>query len=220
MSRDLGHLREHYVAGTLRRADLAADPIAQFERWWDEWLAADRYDPAACVLATADAHGRPSARFVLCREYDAHGFVIYTNLESRKAADLTANPVASLVFGWLDQDRQVRVEGEASLLDDATVDAYWASRPRGSQLGAWASSQSAVIDGRESIEARLAEAEARYGAGDDGPAVPRPPYWGGYRVSIGRMEFWQGRPDRLHDRFAYRRDASVDGGWVIERLCP
>jgi pyridoxamine 5'-phosphate oxidase len=128
--------------------------------------------------------------------------------------------VASLVFGWLDQDRQVRVEGEASLLDDATVDAYWASRPRGSQLGAWASSQSAVIDGRESIEARLAEAEARYGAGDDGPAVPRPPYWGGYRVSIGRMEFWQGRPDRLHDRFAYRRDASVDGGWVIERLCP
>lgn len=220
MSRDLGHLREHYVAGTLRRDDLAADPIAQFERWWDEWLAADRYDPAACVLATADADGRPSARFVLCREFDADGFVIYTNLESRKAADLAANPHASLVFGWLDQDRQVRVEGDAALLDDATVDAYWSSRPRGSQLGAWASSQSAVIEGRTTIEARLAEAEARYGAGDDGPPVPRPPYWGGYRVSIERVEFWQGRPDRLHDRFAYRRDESVPGGWAVERLSP
>ncbi len=220
MSRDLGHLRERYVAGTLRRADLAADPIAQFERWWDEWLAADRYDPAACVLATADADGRPSARFVLCREFDDRGFVIYTNLESRKAGDLAANPHASLVFGWLDQDRQVRVEGTASLLDDATVDAYWSSRPRGSQLGAWASAQSTVVPDRAAIEDALAAAEARYGPGDEGPPVPRPPYWGGYRVSIERMEFWQGRPDRLHDRFAYRRDASAPGGWSVERLSP
>lgn len=220
MTRDLGHLREHYGAGTLRRADLAADPIAQFERWWDEWLAADRYDPAACVLATADADGRPSARYVLCREFDADGFVFYTNLASRKAGDLAANPQASLVFGWLDQDRQVRVEGEASALDDATVDAYWSSRPRGSQLGAWASVQSAVIPDRSAIDARLAEVEARYGVAADGPPVPRPPAWGGYRVSIDRMEFWQGRPDRLHDRFAYRRDPSVPGAWVIERLSP
>ena len=157
---------------------------------------------------------------MLCREFDAHGFVLYTNLESRKAADLAANPQASLVFGWLDQDRQVRVEGSAAPLDDATVDAYWSSRPRGSQLGAWASTQSAVVPDRAAIEARLADAEARFGAGDEGPAVPRPPYWGGYRVSIERMEFWQGRPDRLHDRFAYRRDASAPGGWSVERLSP
>lgn len=217
MSRDLSRLRETYQHAGLRRADLADDPIVQFERWWDAWAATDPYDPAACVLATADGDGRPSARFVLCRTFDADGFVLYTNQESRKAFDLDANPRASLVFGWLEVARQVRIEGPVSVVDDATADAYWASRPRGSRIGAWSSNQSEVVSGREELEQRRAEAEARFGVSDDGHPIERPPYWGGYRVGIERIEFWQGQPDRLHDRFEYRRERD---GWRIDRLSP
>ena len=217
MGRDLSELRESYQRQGLRRADLAPDPIAQFERWWDEWAATDPYDAAACVLATADDHGHPTARWVLCREFDHSGFTIYTNQHSHKGRDLAIHPWASLVFGWLELARQVRVEGPVSVVDDATADAYWATRPRGSQIGAWASAQSEPVDGRDDLDRQTAEVEARFGAGDDGPPIPRPPHWGGYRVALDRVEFWQGQPNRLHDRFEYRR---VDDAWDIRRLSP
>lgn len=220
MSRDLGHFRENYDHGVLRRADLAPDPIAQFERWWDAWMAKPRYDAAACVLATASASGVPAARYVLCRGFDNTGFEIYTNKESRKAQDLADNPQAALVFGWLEDDRQVRVEGPVTHIDEATADAYWASRPRGSQLGGWASDQSEVLVDRAELDRHRAEAAVRFGGEETGDPVPRPPHWGGYRVGVDRMEFWQGRPSRLHDRFSYRRDPNEPTGWVVDRLSP
>lgn len=215
--RDLTGLRESYQRAGLRRADLAPDPLAQFATWWDAWVATDPYDPAACVLATVDADGQPSARYLLCRQFGADGFVVYTNQRSRKARDLAANPRASLVFGWLDFARQVRIEGPVTPVADAEADAYWAARPRGHQLGAWASAQSEPVAGRDELDRREAEAIERFGLDEDGPAVPRPPHWGGYRVGIERMEFWQGQPDRLHDRFEYRRSSD---GWTITRLAP
>lgn len=217
MSRDLSHLREQYERAGLRRADLAADPLDQFERWWDQWLATDPYDAAACVLATVGADGRPSARYLLCRGVDATGFVIYTNQSSRKGRDLAAHPHAALTFGWLELSRQVRIEGPVSRVDDAEADAYWATRPRGSQLGAWASDQSEVISGRDELDRHQTDAEARFGPGDVGDPIPRPPNWGGYRIGVDRAEFWQGQPNRLHDRFEYRRIAA---GWEINRLSP
>ncbi len=220
MSRDLGSFRESYERGVLRRADLPDDPLVLFERWWDEWGSVPRYDPAACVLATADGNGVPSARYVLCRAFDAHGFELYTNKESRKARDLQANPRASLVFGWLEDDHQVRVEGPVRSIDDEAADAYWATRPRGSQLGGWASDQSEVLADRAELERHLADAVERFGLADDGDPIPRPPHWGGYRVGIDRIEFWQGRPDRLHDRFEYRCDPHRPGGWAVSRLSP
>lgn len=217
--RDLTSLRESYQRAGLRRADLDPDPILQFERWWDEWAATEPYDPAACVLATADEAGRPSARFVLCRTVDERGFVVYTNQRSRKGRELAANPWASLTFGWLELARQVRVEGSVTMVSDDEADAYWTSRPRGSQLGAWASDQSEVVADRAELDARTAEAEQRFGV--DGPdPVPRPEWWGGYRVAVERMELWQGQPNRLHDRFEYRRDPDAPTGWSIDRLAP
>lgn len=220
MSPDLGHFREHYDRSVLRRADLAADPVEQFGVWFDAWMADPRYDAAACVLATADRDGRPSARYVLCRQFDADGFVIYTNLESRKGQDLRDNPRAALVFGWLEQNRQVRIEGPVAPVADEEADAYWASRPRGSQLGGWASDQSEVVQDRAELEARRAEAVARFGDDDGDAPVPRPPYWSGLRIAVEEMEFWQGRPDRLHDRFRYRRAVDEPTGWTIDRLAP
>lgn len=215
--RDLSHLRESYQRTGLRRADLASDPVAQFETWWDEWSATDPYDPAACVLATVDASGQPAARFLLCREFGPDGFVVYTNQQSRKAQDIEANPKASLLFGWLELARQVRIEGPVTKVSDEAADAYWATRPRGSQIGGWASAQSTPVADRAELDQLLADAEIRFGADDDDPPVPRPPHWGGYRVAIERMEFWQGQPDRLHDRFEYRR---TPDGWKISRLSP
>lgn len=219
MGRDLGHFREQYEHAALRRADLAADPIDQFERWWDEWMGADRFDASACVLATASADGAPSARYVLCRHFGSQGFDVYTNLESRKGREVGVNPRASLVFGWLSQNRQVRVEGPVTSVLDDTADAYWDSRPRGSRLGAWASDQSRPVSGRVDLERRFGEAVHRFGAEESDGPVPRPPHWGGLRVGIDRIEFWQGRPDRLHDRFEYVRDP-IDGSWLINRLAP
>ena len=217
----MSHLREQYRKRGLRRVDLAADPITQFERWWDEWIEADPYDAAACVLATADEDGRPAARYVLCRGVDDRGLVFYTNQHSAKARQLAVNPRAALVFGWLEVGRQVRIEGPVSQVDRGEADVYWATRPRGSQIAAWASDQSAALVDRRELDTQFADAVARFGGDPEGgPPIVRPPHWGGFRVAVERAEFWQGSTDRLHDRFVYRRSLSDPRTWVIDRLAP
>ena len=198
----------------LSEADLAPDPFAQFQAWFDTALAAGLPEPNAMTLDTATPDGRPSARMVLIKGVDPRGFVFYTNYESRKGRELEANPWAALVFYWPELERQIRIEGRVERVAAEESDAYFASRPLGSRLGAWASPQSQVIPGRDVLEARLRDLEARFASGD----VPRPPHWGGYRVVPEAVEFWQGRPSRLHDRLRYTRQA--DGRWAIERLAP
>ncbi len=198
----------------LRRQNLAADPLQQFLRWYHEAEQAGLRYPNAMAVATASADGRPSVRMVLLRQVDERGFVFYTNLESRKGREIAENPRAALLFYWEPLERQVRVEGSVELVSAEEADDYFASRPYGSQISAWASRQSQPIASREELERRHEEYAHRFPEG----AVPRPPYWSGYRVVPDAYEFWQGRPDRLHDRFRYERRA--DGGWVIVRLQP
>jgi len=207
----LARLREEYTGSGLRESD--PDPIEQFRGWFEEALAAELHEPNAMTLATATPGGSPSARMVLLKGFDERGFVFYTNYEGRKAEELEANPRAALVLYWGELRRQVRVEGGVSRLPDAESDAYFAGRPRGSQLGAWASEQSRPVSDRGVLEQRLRELEANY----EGHDVPRPPFWGGYRVEPETIEFWQGRENRLHDRLVYRRS---DGQWRRERLQP
>lgn len=199
---------------TLTEADLLDDPIALFRRWFDEAVAAELPEVNAMTLATADRDGRPSARTVLLKGVDGRGFEFFTNYESRKARELDANPHAALVFLWAPLHRQVRVTGDVTRLTAAESDAYFATRPRGSQLGAWASAQSRPIADRDELDGRWRRLEREYA----GREVPRPPHWGGYRVVPREIEFWQGRANRMHDRFAYTRAA--DGGWRRERLQP
>ncbi|HXP63737.1 MAG TPA: pyridoxamine 5'-phosphate oxidase [Dongiaceae bacterium] len=233
----LAELRREYSLGELRREALEPDPIAQFKKWFDQATGArasgrvrqllirlykslllisgaEPMDLNAMILATADKLGRPSARVVLLKGVDERGFIFYTNFQSRKGQELAENPHAALVFYWAGQERQATVAGEVRKLPQAESEAYFRSRPRGSRLAAWASHQGEVLADRAALEARWKEYDARY----SGQEVPMPPYWGGYVLAPARIEFWQGRPNRLHDRFRYSRQPGET--WLIERLDP
>ncbi|TVQ34667.1 MAG: pyridoxamine 5'-phosphate oxidase [Geminicoccaceae bacterium] len=210
---DPAGLRRDYQLGALSEEAIGDDPFRLFDDWWQDALHGGLVEPNAMTLATVDAAGRPSARVVLLKAYDHHGFVWYTNYDSRKAHDLAANPHAALLF-WFDKlERQVRVEGTVEKVSPAVADAYFHSRPRGSQIGAWASPQSQPIADRAALDALQAATEARFG---DGP-IPRPPHWGGFRLEPVAMEFWQGGRSRLHDRFRFARESE---GWRRQRLAP
>lgn len=208
----IADLRKEYTRRGLDEAEAGDDPFEQFRLWFDQALAAGVPEPNAMTLATIAADGRPSARVVLLKGFDRRGFVFYTNYRSRKASDLAATGVAALVFFWPELERQIRIEGSVEQAAAAESDAYFASRPLGSRWGAWASPQSQVIAARETLDQRLAEIQERW---DDDP--PRPPHWGGYRVLPDTLEFWQGRPSRLHDRLRYRLQGDA---WIRERLAP
>jgi pyridoxamine 5'-phosphate oxidase len=214
VDRDLSALRQDYAAGGLDESDLAPDPHAMFERWYDDAVRAELYEPNAMVVATATPDGAPSSRFVLLKSFGPEGFVFYTNAASRKGEELALNPAIALLFPWHPLERQVRVEGTAVALSRAEVDAYFAVRPRGSRLGAWASHQSTVVAGREELADAYREAEQRFAGVEE---IPTPEEWGGYRVVPESVEFWQGRSGRMHDRLVYRRDGA---GWRTERLAP
>ena len=214
MSLYLSGLRKEYRRERLDEVTAAIDPLSMFEEWFAEAAESGLVEPNAMTLATATPEGKPSARVVLLKDFDATGFSFFTNYASRKGEEMAANPFAALTFWWGPLERQIRIEGRVEKLDADESDAYFASRPQGSRLGAWVSHQSAVIPDRAVLEARLADLEAQYG--DEAP--PRPPYWGGYRVIPAVYEFWQGGLHRLHDRLRYtRRD---DGTWDLARLSP
>lgn len=213
MDSTLAAMRQEYTAKGLVEEDLASDPIAQFGHWFETAKRAGVYEPNAMTLATVGADGQPSARMVLLKIVDERGLVFFTNLQSRKAREMAAGGRAALLFWWGPLERQVRFEGRIERASEAEADHYFASRPRGSQLGAWASEQSTVIAGREVLE----EAERRHRERFEGGDVPRPPSWGGFRLVPEQVEFWQGRQNRLHDRLRYTRAGT---GWRIERLAP
>ncbi|HEX2174620.1 MAG TPA: pyridoxamine 5'-phosphate oxidase [Nocardioidaceae bacterium] len=206
--------RREYTSGGLDEADLADDPDVQLARWLTEARIAGLPEPNAMVLSTVAADGTPSSRMVLLKGLDGGGLVFYTNYESRKSRDLDADPRCCLLFPWQPLQRQVRVEGVARRLSTEVSDRYFATRPRGAQVGAWASPQSSVVADRAALEESYAAAAARW---RDSEPVPRPERWGGFVVDPVAMEFWQGRPDRMHDRLLYRR---ADDGWAVERLAP
>jgi pyridoxamine 5'-phosphate oxidase len=211
---DLAAVREEYARSGLTESDLAPDPITMFRRWFDDAVAAGLHEPNAVVVATADPGARPAARLVLLKGLSDDGFVFFTNTRSRKGEELAANPACALLFPWHPLERQVRVDGTAAPLSADAVAAYFASRPRGSQLGAWASHQSREVTGRDELTAAYDEAAARY---PEPEPVPVPSEWGGYVVRPHAVEFWQGRPGRMHDRLVYRR---TDDGWSTVRLAP
>ncbi|MBX9243957.1 pyridoxamine 5'-phosphate oxidase [Actinotalea ferrariae] len=210
----LAALRRSYERSRLLEADLAPDPFTQFQRWFDEAVEAGLTEPNAMVLATAAPDGTPSARTVLLKGFDERGFVLFTNHGSRKGREMLANPRASLTFPWFEMDRQVVVCGDVEQVEREVAAEYFASRPHGSRIGAWASEQSSVVPDRATLDERFAELSRRWPEGTD---VPLPPHWGGFRVVPGTVELWQGRASRLHDRLRYRRDG---GAWVVERLAP
>jgi pyridoxamine 5'-phosphate oxidase len=212
--RDPAASRYEHIGRGLRRSDLHRNPIKQFGNWFTAAIEAGIHDVNAMSLATADHDARPSVRIVLLKSFDQDGFVFFTNYESTKGKQLEVNPYAALGFYWIELDRQIRISGKVERTSREESQAYFHSRPVGSQLSAWASHQSEVIDGRRVLDARMAKMTERFG---DKP-IPLPPHWGGYRLRPDKIEFWQGRSDRLHDRFRYTRQ--VDGSWQIDRLAP
>ena len=209
----ISSIRKDYQLRSLCESDVHASPVLQFSQWWDEAMASEIDEVNAMTLSTITAAGRPSARIVLLKGFDEKGFVFYTNYESNKGQQLNAYPYASLVFFWKELERQVRVEGRCERVSSAESDEYFYSRPLGSKLGAWASPQSKIIEGREILDKNAAALLEQYASGE----VPRPLHWGGYRVVADTVEFWQGRNNRLHDRIKY---SHLDGAWTIERLAP
>ncbi len=213
---DLETRRAEYGQVALDVADVDPDPLVQVGRWLAEWAEVAPNEPGAVVLATAGADGRPSARTVLLRGLDERGCTFFTSYESRKGADLAARPHGALLFSWVPVLRQVHLRGPVAPVARSESEAYFATRPRGSQLAAWASHQSSELADRAELEARFAEAELRFAGGE----VPCPPYWGGYRLVPDEVELWQGRPNRMHDRLRYERDAATPSGWRLVRLSP
>jgi pyridoxamine 5'-phosphate oxidase len=209
----IADIRRDYMKATLSEDKVEKEPFSQFGIWWDEALRAEIDEVNAMTLATVSAGDRPSARIVLLKGYDSKGFVFYTNYQSRKGRDLEMYPQASLLFFWKELERQVRIDGPCEKVSEAESDEYFLSRPEGSRIGAWASPQSQVIASRDVLDQQIIALENRF----QGMSIPRPPHWGGYRVKPDQVEFWQGRPSRLHDRILYTRTAT---GWQINRLAP
>ena len=210
---DVSDLRRSITGGKLERADLLDDPVDQFERWFRQACDAIKLDPNAMCLATVDARGQPSSRTVLLKYFDHGGYVFFTNLSSKKALDIAQNPRVSLLFFWPELARQIRIDGKAEPIPTRETFKYFMTRPRGSQIGAWVSAQSSIIHSRSLLEAKFDELKRKFGNGE----VPLPSFWGGYRVVADEYEFWQGRSNRLHDRFRY---TPGEDAWHIERLCP
>lgn len=214
MNESIAAIRQDYRLRSLDEADMAADPVTQFDRWWQDAIHSQLEEVNAMTLATVTSEGKPSARIVLLKDYDNTGFVFFTNYQSAKGRDLAASPYAALVFFWKELERQVRIEGTVTKVDAAVSDAYFQSRPAGSRIGAWSSPQSSEVSGREQLEANYEAMQQKFGNGD----IPRPEHWGGYLVTPQSMEFWQGRPSRMHDRFVYQRTGTAD--WRRSRLAP
>ena len=213
---NIGALRRDYSHQTLLESDAEATPFLQFQHWFIQAINAQVIEPNAMTLATITTEGKPAARIVLLKDFDERGFVFYSNFQSRKGQELAQTPAAALVFWWGELERQVRIEGAISIVSEAEADAYFQSRPRGSQLGAWVSNQSQVITDRSVLEDRLTQLEQDY----KNAPIPRPSHWGGYRLVPTYFEFWQGRSNRLHDRLCYRHAVSSSNAWQIERLSP
>ncbi|MBV8886144.1 MAG: pyridoxamine 5'-phosphate oxidase [Chroococcidiopsidaceae cyanobacterium CP_BM_RX_35] len=214
MDISVADIRKDYTLQGLSEADADPNPFQQFHKWFNQALQAQLPEPNAMTVATVTPDSKPRARMVLLKNFDARGFVFYTNYKSQKGQELADNPQAALVFWWAELERQVRIEGRVEKVSDRESDEYFHSRPKNSRLGAWVSNQSQVIESREVLAARLQELETKYEHQD----VPRPPHWGGFRVVPAVIEFWQGRPSRLHDRLQYVRVSETD--WVVERLSP
>ncbi len=210
--RDIADIRKDYKFKSLQEDEVNTDPFIQFNTWWGEAVESNIEEVNAMALATSDSDGKPSVRIVLLKGFDSNGFIFFTNYESRKASDIEANPNVSLVFFWKELERQVRIEGAVQKIPATASDAYFKSRPTGSQVSAWCSNQSAVIDSRETLEKQYFELGKKFSGQD----IPRPHFWGGYVVKPTLIEFWQGRPNRLHDRIRYK----YDNKWIIERLSP